>query len=107
MKIHPLWYICVIFRLLFSIIVYENIISVDVIKYVLLCISLGFFYRSFTGSNNEIQFSRVFWHEVRIFHGVIFLLATIFSFYGKYGYSGFLILLDIIFSMSYRIIRNI
>ena len=71
MKIHPLWFFCILIRL---ILVYV-IQYIEVIPYLnkyfvclLLLIGIGFLYKGFTGSNNEIQLSKVFWHETRYIH---------------------------------------
>ena len=105
MKIHPLWLFCILIRL---ILVYV-IQYIEVIPYLnkyfvclLLLIGIGFLYKGFTGSNNEIQLSKVFWHETRYIHGVIYILASIYLFDNNYNVSSLLLLSDVLFSIVYR-----
>ena len=95
--IHPLWYLCIFIRLLmaFSLLKYYKYL-----KFLILIIGIGFGYKALTGSNNEIQFAKVFWHRTRIIHSFLFLLAFSLS---NIKYSTLVLLFDVIFSIIYRI----
>ena len=85
MIIHPLWYFCLLVRFSLAGFVwfqdeagkFKTITSV-----VLLLIGLGFFRKYITGSNDEVQISKVFWHETRAIHGVFYTLSSILLFLG-------------------------
>lgn len=111
MKIHPIWYICLLTRfsiflgILYISSIKNSIKLLDITVFIcLLLIGIGFLYKSLTGSNNETQIAKVFWHQSRIFHSVIFLIASIMYIYNFKKIAAVLILLDIIFSLLYRII---
>lgn len=112
-KIHSLWIICIMLRIIISLlpfiyiylkknIVNQKLVTIILIlnKLLLYIIGLGFIYKYFFGSNNEIQFNKVFWHNTRIIHSFIYLLAA-FNFHNsKYSFS--LLFIDVIFSFLYR-----
>jgi hypothetical protein len=113
MKINPLWYICLIVRLslLFSIAYFytksENKKTVKIIgSLILLIMGLGFVWKAIFGSNNEIQISKVFWHETRYVHGLLYILASLYLYNDNIKMSSLLLFLDIVFSVSYRISTN-
>ena len=116
MNINPLWYICIFVRLIIIYIVYyfnkknnykynsyNNIIK-KIILIFLGSIGIGFIYKAITGSNNEIQISKVFWHETRYVHGTLYILSTIYLLFNNLNISLLLLFLDIIFSIFYRIL---
>ena len=70
------------------------------LKFIILIIGINFGYKALTGSNNEIQFAKVFWHRTRIIHSFLFLLAFSLS---NIKYSTLVLLFDVIFSIIYRI----
>ncbi len=71
-----------------------------------LLMGLSFIAKGFYGSNNEVQIAKVFWHETRIIHGILYTLAA-YSVYAKnIRLSSVLVLTDIAFSILYRIIFN-
>lgn len=70
------------------------------LKFLILIIGITFGYKALTGSNNEIQFAKVFWHRTRIIHSFLFLLAYSLS---NIKYSILVLLFDVIFSIIYRI----
>tara|TARA_B110000211_G_scaffold233872_1_gene301405 strand:- start:584 stop:868 length:285 start_codon:yes stop_codon:yes gene_type:complete len=80
---------------------YKNIIHLG-----LIIITLGFLNKTIFGNNNEIQIVKVFWHEARIVHFVLFAFATILILRGKKDIGILILLLDIIFSFLYRIRIN-
>lgn len=106
MNIHPLWFICLTIRslLIYSIYKFRNL------KYPFLIltsvIGLGFLYKSITGSNNETQINKVFWHSTRSTHAILFLLSSFCLFKNNYKMINILLCIDITFSVLYRIISQ-
>lgn len=88
---HPLWYICITVRLFMAFMLP---------KVAILIIGLGFGYKALTGSNNETQINKVFWHETRIIHSFLFLLAY-FTTSNKIATK--ILLFDVLFSIMYRV----
>ncbi len=109
MEINPLWYLCLLIRfsmvlsILYISTLKNNKLIDIIISFILLLMGIGFIYKSFTGSNNEIQVAKVFWHNSRIYHGILFILATYFYFKNQKKLASLVILLDIVFSFVYRI----
>lgn len=109
MKIHPLWYICILIRSLFILLTYyshKNNLFTNHINIIIFIIGSGFLYKSLYGSNNETQISKVFWHETRILHSITYLLSSYYLFNGDINITISLLLLDLLISISYRIIYN-
>ena len=71
---------------------------------VLLLMGIGFIYKGFTGSNNEIQADKVFWHETRYVHGMFYLLASFYLSKNNINMTSLVLFSDIIFSFLYRFI---
>ena len=67
---------------------------------------LGFIRNGYFGSNNEIQISKVFWHDSRYVHGILYILSSIYLYNNNINISIILLILDIIFSILYRLITN-
>ena len=114
MKVNLLWFICLLVR--FSIVLgifyistlTKDIIILDnIISLILFFMGVGFVYKYITGSNNEIQISKVFWHTSRIYHGLIFIIASITYFKNYKKIASILILIDILFSFIYRTSLNV
>ena len=105
MIIHPLWYLCLIVRLSLSRCIYYNLYT-DYILPLILVISIGFMYKAYTGSNNETQIAKVFWHDSRVIHGLLYTLAFYYLYNNNYKMSSLLVLLDVLFSISYRLLFN-
>lgn len=107
MNIHPLWYICLLtrFSLIFFVYKFKKIKNIQLL--ILLIIGLGFIYQGKYGSNNERQIVKVFWHNTRFIHGIIYLLATISLYKNNSKLTIILLLTDLLYSISYRIIKNI
>ena len=108
MNINPIWYLCLLVRstLVYIIYNYHN----ESHKYLiplLFIFSLGFLFKGYTGSNNETQIAKVFWHDSRYVHGFIYLLAFYYLNNSNYKMSSLLVALDIIFSILYRFIMNL
>lgn len=108
MNIHPLWSICLVSRLsLLLLIGYLSKKNSTIFSsLILLIIGLGFFYKYLTGSNNEIQITKVFWHETRLVHGILFMLASYYLYIKNSKICMLVLGLDIIFSILYRIFTN-
>lgn len=106
MKINPLWYLCILTRIIIVYIVnkygntkkYKNLILI-----ILILISLGFLNKSIYGTNNEIQITKVFWHESRIVHAVLFGLSVFLLYKNKTNLSSIILFIDILFSIIYRV----
>ena len=117
MNIHPLWFLCIFVRLsIIGVIWYFNkytnfesnikkIIKVISVIF-LLSIGIGFLNKALTGSNNEIQIAKVFWHETRYVHSGIYLLSAMYLLNNNVNICLLLLLLDVIFSILYRFIFN-
>jgi hypothetical protein len=109
-KIHKLWYICITIRTIIAIIplIYNNLINIKyiskVIKIILILIGLGFLRASIFGSNDEKQIAKVFWHETRIIHAFLYIMAGL-TFYNK-KLSSTILFTDLIFSIIYRIVNG-
>lgn len=102
MEIHPLWYICIISRLALT--SYINKPPTKIALITLIIIGLGFINRFIYGSNNEIQIAKVFWHDSRLVHGILYLLSAYYFYNNNIKLSKKILLLDIIFSFIYRFI---
>lgn len=111
MNIHPLWLICILLRILIIILVKyiyikNNKLIKNLIILFLLSIGLGFIRKGYFGSNNEIQIRKVFWHNSRYIHGILYILSSIYLYNNNINISIILLILDIIFSILYRLITN-
>jgi hypothetical protein len=111
MNINPLWGVCILVRLSLIMIVLfleqiKNNRYTKLFSFILGIMGIGFLYKYLTGSNNEFQISKVFWHQTRITHGILYLLASITLFKNKFRISSIFLLSDIFFSVSYRLLTN-
>lgn len=109
MNINPLWSVCIIVRLSLIFIIryfYKNNIFKNIAAVVLLTMGIGFLYKYITGSNNEIQISKVFWHETRYIHGFFYILASYYLYFNNIEMNTLMLSTDISFSILYRIITN-
>jgi len=105
MNIHPLWAVCIIVRLLLLLIIrytYKNKQIKNVFLFILLAIGIGFIYKFIFGSNNEIQLNKVFWHDSRLLHGVLYITSSYYLYTDNINLNSMALLLDIIFSFLYR-----
>lgn len=101
---NKLWYICLLVRLSLIFLIRRNEKKYNrLFHIILLSIGLGFFYKGYTGSNNEIQLSKVFWHETRYLHGTLYLLSSFYLFKQNLDMSSLILLIDLLFSILYRI----
>ena len=111
MDIHPLWFFCILVRLtLICLIIYlnkkKNVKLNMICGSVLLLMGVGFIYKGFVGSNNEIQIKKVFWHETRYVHGMLYLLSYYYLINKNIKMTGLVLSLDLIFSFLYRFISG-
>jgi hypothetical protein len=109
MKIHPLWIICLMIRTgLIFLTKYINK-KEKYHKYVIslfLIIGIGFTYKAITGSNNETQINKVFWHKTRFVHGIFYILSAAYLYLGNIKMAIIMLSLDILFSLLFRFIYN-
>ena len=104
MKIHPFWYICLSVRILLIFLIrilYKNKLKKIAIL-LLSLMGLGFIYQYLFSSNNEIQFNKVFWHDTRITHGILYLISVYYLFKNNIEMNSLVLALDVIFSVLYR-----
>ena len=106
MVIHPLWYLCISVRALSILLLNKFKNYKKIITSILLLISIGFIYQSIYSSNDTYQISKVFWHDARIIHGILYLLATYYFYINDIKMTTILLITDIVFSILYRIIKN-
>ena len=109
MNIHPLWAVCILVRLLLMLTIrytYKNKQIKNIFLFILLVIGLGFIYKFIFGSNNEIQLNKVFWHDSRLLHGVLYITATYYLYVDNINLNSITLSLDIIFSFLYRFLLN-
>jgi hypothetical protein len=100
MKINNLWYLCISIRLI-MILLYKYVDNKKY-SYLLLIIGLGFTFKALTGSNNEYQIDKVFWHDTRIIHAVLFILSANYLYNEKITISMILLFMSVLFSILYR-----
>lgn len=109
MNIHPLWAVCILVRLLLILIIrytYKNKVIKNIFLFILLAIGLGFIYKFVYSSNNEIQLNKVFWHDSRLLHGVLYITASYYLYINNINLNSITLSLDIIFSFLYRFLLN-
>lgn len=103
MNIHPLWLLCIIVRLLVIVIVINFYKKYNIyLASILFMIGTGFMFKGITGSNMEKQVAKVFWHETRYLHGLLYLLSAYFVFIKNIRMTSLVLLLDVVFSLMYR-----
>ena len=102
-KIHPLWLLCIIARIMIIVIVRNFYKEFNIyLAIILFMMSSGFMFRGITGSNVEKQVAKVFWHETRYLHGLLYLISAYFVFIKNIKMASLVLLLDIVFSLMYR-----
>jgi hypothetical protein len=111
MKINRLWIVCLITRICLLLLAGKlsrnksNSIR-TISSIVLLIIGGGFIYKYLYGSNNEVQVAKVFWHETRILHGMLYILASYYLYIKNSTMCMLVLGLDILSSILYRIFTN-
>lgn len=111
MKIQPLWILCLITRVCLLLLTgylskNKNNIARIITSLTLLLMGVGFIYKYLTGSNDEVQVAKVFWHETRLVHGVLYMLASYYLYIKNNTMCMLVLGLDILFSILYRIITK-
>jgi len=110
MKIHPIWFVCIITRACLAYVVYRFGYVNKQIRYgltmLLMGMGVGFLFKGYYGSNNETQIAPVFWHDTRYIHGLLYILASFFLMNGNPINSSTLIITDIAFSIIYRVMTD-
>ena len=104
MVIHPFWYICLSVRI--ALIFFIRYLDKNKLRkiggLILSLMGLGFIYQALFSSNKEIQFNKVFWHETRIIHGLLYLISVYYLFDNNLEMNSIVLSLDIVFSLIYR-----
>ena len=106
MVIHPIWYLCISVRVLSILLLNKFKNYKKIITSILLLVSIGFIYQSIYSSNETFQISKVFWHDSRMIHGILYLLATYYFYINDIKMTTILLITDIVFSILYRMIKN-
>lgn len=113
MNINPFWYVCITVRFSLIFIVrwlYNKVNNKKMIKIILsiflAIIGIGFLYKAITGSNNETQIAKVFWHETRAVHATLYLLASYYLVNDNINMCSLILFTDLLFSFSYRLLLN-
>ena len=104
MKIHPFWYICLSVRILLIFLI-RILDKKNLKKFGILILSimgLGFIYQALFSNNKEIQFNKVFWHETRILHGLLYLTSVYYLYRNNLNMNSLVLVLDVTFSVLYR-----
>jgi hypothetical protein len=104
MVIHPFWVICLFVRvaLIFLVRYLYKINQKKIAGLILGLIGIGFIYQAIFGSNNEIQLNKVFWHETRITHGLLYIISIYYLFENNLDMNSVILGLDVVFSVIYR-----
>ena len=106
MNIHPLWYLCLFIRSILIVLIRYSSNTTTYLNIIIAIIGIGFLHKSITGSNNETQIAKVFWHSSRIFHAIFYIFASLSLYYKKTNICTFFLISDILFSIFYRLITN-
>ena len=112
MNINPFWGLCILIRifLIFMIrYIYENFKESILYKLIILILFLmgsGFLYKGYFGSNNETQIAKVFWHDARYLHGLLYLLSCYYLLTNNINMNTIILITDLLFSLTYRIVKN-
>ena len=106
MVIHPFWYICISVRIALIFLIrylYKNK-QKKVAALILGLMGLVFLYQSFYGSNNEIQLNKVFWHDTRITHGLLYLISVYYLFDNNLELNSVVLSIDILFFLDLQVL---
>ena len=113
MNIHPLWFLCLSVRILIIFVIYyfnkepqNNQYAKTISLITIFVIGVPFIRKGLISSNNEVQIAKVFWHETRYIHATLYILSGLYLLYDNLNMCLLLLLLDIVFSVLYRVIFN-
>lgn len=112
MTIHPFYIFCISTRLSLIVMIYllfqnKKKKYINIINLITLLMGLGFLKKFITGSNNETQFAKVFWHNTRLFHAITYLSASFLLYKKKLDLVLIILITDLLFSISYRLINKL
>lgn len=104
---NPIWLICLLARIsLIYLILFLYKKNITLSKIILFVIGSGFLYKGLTGSNNEYQISKVFWHEARLMHALFYFAALYYLIKKNIKMVTLILAVNIFFSIGYRILFN-
>lgn len=110
MKINKFWYLCIFVRVSMILVIrhfYKNKKNKSkIIPLIVMAMGLGFIFKALTGSNNETQVAKVFWHETRYVHGTLYVLAAYYLYQQNLDMNSMVLFTDIVFSFIYRFYTN-
>ena len=118
MAVNNLWYVCIVVRLVLAMSINNfNFLPLalvppiesdlqNVVIIVVTVIGIGFLYKAVTGSNEEYQIDKVFWHSTRSYHAVLFLAASLALTQEYADMAALFLIIDVIFSIGYRFWTN-
>ena len=109
---HPLWLVCVFVRISIIFIIryfykFRKNKFYKIIPGIILFFGLDFIRKGITGSNNEIQIAKVFWHETRIVHGALLTLASYYLYIDNLNMNSIILFTDLLFSFTYRLVNKV
>ena len=109
---HPLWLVCVFVRISIIFIIrylykFRQNRLYKLIPGIILFFGLHFIRKGIFGSNNEIQIAKVFWHEARIVHGMLLILASYYLYKDNLNMNSIILFTDLLFSFTYRIVNKV
>ena len=101
--IHPLWFVCLLVRCLLVYTVFRfHHTTPRLLLAILFTIGVGFLFKALTGSNDETQLAKVFWHDARPVHAVMYLMAFGYLLHDNVAMACLILALNVIFSVIYR-----
>ena len=107
-RIHPLYIACLSARLVLVWLIWIFVTSKYNLKFlailILALIGAGFIYKSLFGSNDEFQIRKVFWHDSRLLHAVLYSAALVYLLLDNVHMVVIVLLLDVVSSLMYRTI---
>jgi len=100
---HPLWAICLVVRAILIVLTrYTGRFARKITATYIGAIAVGFLYKAVTGSNNEFQVEKVFWHDSRLLHACMFALSSIYILMGDPAMAALVLTVDVLASVAYR-----
>lgn len=109
---HPLWLVCVCVRISIIFIIrylykFRKNKFYKIMPAIILFFGLNFIRKGITGSNNEMQIAKVFWHETRIVHGALVTLASYYLYIDNLNMNSIILFTDLLFSFTYRLVNKV
>jgi hypothetical protein len=106
-RIHPLYIVCLSARVILVWLIWIFFSKYNLKPLAIAIVALigaGFTYKAVFGSNHEIQISKVFWHDSRVLHAVLYSTALIYLLLENLNMAVITLLLDLVSSLMYRTI---